>query len=374
MAKILVIEDAHYLAQGIARILELEGHEALVATTGRQGIELALSHKPDLILCDIALPEIDGVGVLQVIRRTEELASVPFIFLTARPTIPPTQVELGIQPDEYLTKPVTAQTLLAAIQRQLERTTSQAEYKQRLSELEQSFTYALPHEFRTALNGILGAATHLQIFADKLTPDELRELSKDIRTSARRLLRLTENFLLYTRTDFLAKAPELLEQLRQFLTEEPSVVLQDIAVMKGEEYGRTADLRCTLAAMNLQLPMPTEHFAKIAEELLDNAFKFSPPGSPILIRTWRTEDTFWVEIRDHGPGIPPELPERIRAYYQPGRLLYEQQGIGLGLTLAKRLVTLYGGSFSIENHPAGGTRVVFGLPLSAEWTREDSNL
>jgi signal transduction histidine kinase len=70
-----------------------------------------------------------------------------------------------------------------------------------------------------------------------------------------------------------------------------------------------------------------------------------------------------VEIRDHGPGIPPELQKRIRAYYQPGRLLYEQQGIGLGLTLAKRLVELYKGQFELVTPANGGTLVRFGLPL-----------
>lgn len=375
MAKILIIEDAEYLAQGIARILQLEGHETLIATTGREGIELALTHKPDLILCDITLPEIDGLGVLHTIRRSGDLAAVPFIFLTARAGVPPTHAELGIQADEYLTKPVPAQTLLSVIQHHLERTASQSEYKQRLSELEQSITYALPHEFRTALNGILGAATHLYVFADKLTPEELRDLSEDIRAFARRLLRLTENFLLYARIDFLASTPELVEQLRQFTTEEPSVILQDVALMKGEEYGRTPDLRCTPTALNLRLPMPAEHFSKIAEELIDNALKFSPAGTRIEIRTWRTDTLFWAEIRDHGSGIPPELPERIRAYHQPGRLLHEQQGVGLGLTLAKRLVELYGGTFSIESPATGGTRVVYSLPLSPEeWTREDSNL
>lgn len=376
MAKILVIEDAEYLAQGIARILELEGHEVLVARTGREGIELALEHKPDLILCDLALPEVDGIGVLQAVRHTEELASVPFIFLTARIGSAEARAALQAGADDYLTKPITGQALLQIIRHHLERSTSlQSEYKQRLSELEQSLTYALPHEFRTALNGILGAATYLQVFADRLTPEELRELSEDIRTSARRLLRLTENFLLYARTDFLANAPELVEQLRQFTTDEPSVILQDVALMKAEEYNRATDLRFSLTALNLRLAMPSEHFAKIAEELLDNALKFSPPGSPVSIHTWRAENYFWAEIRDRGPGIPPELPQRIRAYYQPGRLLHEQQGVGLGLTLVKRLVELYGGTFEIESPSDGGTRVVFGLPLPpTEWTREDSNL
>ncbi|MCS6965642.1 MAG: response regulator [Candidatus Kapabacteria bacterium] len=376
MAKILVIEDAEYLAQGIARILQLEGHEVLIATTGRQGIEVALEQKPELILCDLAMPEVDGIGVLQAIRHEEELASVPFIFLTARAGQVDARMGLQAGADDYLTKPVTGKALLDTVQRHLERTTSlQVEYKQRLSELEQSLTYALPHEFRTALNGILGAATHLQVFADKLTPIELRELGEDIRVSARRLLRLTENFLMYARTDFLANSPELVEQLRQFVTEEPSIILQDISLMKAEEYGRTPDLRFSLTALNLHLAMPTDHFAKIAEELIDNALKFSPAGSPIALRTWCADGFFWIEIRDWGPGIPPDLPQRIRAYYQPGRILHEQQGVGLGLILAKRLVELYGGSFNIGSPGDGGTRVLYRLPLPHnQWTREDSNL
>lgn len=367
MQKILVIEDAEYLAQGIARILELEGYEAIIATTGRQGIEVALAQKPDLILCDLVLPEVDGIGVLQAIRHEEELASTPFILLTARSG--PTEARLGLQAgaDDFLTKPITAQALLKAIRHHLARSASlQAEYKQRLSELEQSLTYALPHELRTALNGILGAATHLQVFADRLTPQELRELSEDISSSARRLLRLTENFLLYARVDFLANAPELVQQLRQFFTEEPSTVLQDMVLMKAEEYGRTADLRFSLRAFGLRLSMPAEHFAKVVEELIDNAFKFSPQGSPVAIRTWDADGYFWAEIRDWGQGIPPDLPQRIRAYYQPGRLFHEQQGVGLGLTLSRRIVELYGGSLEVESPPDGGTRVVFQLPLATD--------
>ncbi len=376
MAKILVIEDAEYLAHGIARILQLEGYEVVVATTGRQGIELAVQEKPDLILCDLALPEVDGLGVLRAIRHIEELAPVPFLLLTARASQLDARIGLQSGADDYLVKPITAQALLEAIRRHLERSTSlQAEYRERLSELELSLSYALPHEFRTALNGILGAATHLHVFADRLTPEELWELSDDIRVSAQRLLRLVENFLLYARTDFLANAPELVEQLRHFSVDEPSIVVQDIALMKAEEYGRITDLRFSLTALNLRLAMPTEHFAKIAEELIDNALKFSPAGSPIEIETWCDATSFSTAIRDYGPGIPPELPTRIRAYYQPGRLLHEQQGIGLGLTLAKRLLELYGGSLTLERLPGGGTRVAFQLPLPpVERTREDSNL
>ncbi len=364
MAKILVIEDAEYLARGIARVLELEGHTVAVALSGRQGIQQALAEKPDLILCDLTLPEIDGIQVLQLLRHTAECATVPFILLTARSS--QLDARLGIQAgaDDFINKPVDSETLLRLVNYYLEQRQSlQEEYRQRTSELEQSLTYALPHEFRTALNEILGVATHLKVFADRFSPEELRELGADLARSARRLLRLSENILLYARVDFLANAPELLQQLRQFTTEEPAAIVQDIAIVKAEEAQRGADVRLTIEATGIQLAMPSEHFAKIVEELLDNALKFSPPATPVLVRTWAAGDAFWVEIRDHGPGIPPELQKRIRAYYQPGRLLYEQQGIGLGLTLAKRLVELYEGQFELVTPADGGTLVRFGLPM-----------
>jgi two-component system sensor histidine kinase/response regulator len=265
--------------------------------------------------------------------------------------------------DDFINKPIDSETLLRLVNYYLEQRQSlQEEYRQRTSELEQSLTYALPHEFRTALNEILGVATHLKVFADRFSPESCANWA----LTWRGRLAASSGF---QRTS--CSMPGGLPGECSGASAAVAAVHHRRALRhragprhhESREAQRGADVRLTIEATGVRLAMPSEHFAKIVEELLDNALKFSPPATPVLVRTWAAGDSFWVEIRDHGPGIPPELQKRIRAYYQPGRLLYEQQGIGLGLTLAKRLVELYKGQFELVTPTNGGTLVRFGLPL-----------
>jgi len=102
-------------------MLEMEGFKTLGANNGRKGLELARKEKPDLILCDITMPEIDGYGVLQAIRDDEQTATTPFIFLTARGEKLDVRVGMNYGADDYLSKPVGHEELLAAISARLER-------------------------------------------------------------------------------------------------------------------------------------------------------------------------------------------------------------------------------------------------------------
>ena len=115
MKKILVIDDHEPMRRNLLMILEMEGFKPLGAANGRKGLELARKEKPDLILCDITMPEVDGYGVLQALRQDKEAATIPFIFLTARGEKLDVRVGMNYGADDYLTKPVGHEELLAAI-------------------------------------------------------------------------------------------------------------------------------------------------------------------------------------------------------------------------------------------------------------------
>ena len=119
MAKILVIEDEYQMRINIATILEMEGFETVCAENGRRGVELAREEKPDLILCDLMMPELDGEGVLEHLRREPQTAQIPFVFLTARGQTAFIKKAILLDPDRYLGKPVSAQELLDMIQKEL---------------------------------------------------------------------------------------------------------------------------------------------------------------------------------------------------------------------------------------------------------------
>ena len=121
MKKILVIEDEAEMRRNLLAILKLEKFHGLGAENGRRGLELALREKPDLILCDVMMPALDGHGVLRALRNDAVTAAIPFIFLTAKGEKRDVRDGMGLGADDYLTKPVVKADLLAAINALLDR-------------------------------------------------------------------------------------------------------------------------------------------------------------------------------------------------------------------------------------------------------------
>jgi DNA-binding NarL/FixJ family response regulator len=121
MPKILLIEDQPQMRENVALILELNGFDVTTAADGRQGVIKAREERPDLILCDVMMPELDGYGVLHLLRKEESMRAVPFIFLTAKGEKQEQRTGMNLGADDYLTKPCSEADLLSAIQVRLRR-------------------------------------------------------------------------------------------------------------------------------------------------------------------------------------------------------------------------------------------------------------
>jgi DNA-binding NarL/FixJ family response regulator len=114
--KILIIEDEPEMRRNLATVLRLEKYQPITAENGRVGVALAKKEKPDLILCDVMMPELDGHGVLQALRENSDTAVIPFIFLTAKSEREDLRAGMNLGADDYLTKPVPKADLLKAIE------------------------------------------------------------------------------------------------------------------------------------------------------------------------------------------------------------------------------------------------------------------
>ena len=121
MTTILVIEDEAPIRENLRQMLQLEGYAVLEAADGVSGIEAARTSRPDLILCDILMPGVDGYGVLAELRGAPDMAAIPFIFLTASANLEDRSQALKRGADDYLIKPFKIADLLAAIRRQLDK-------------------------------------------------------------------------------------------------------------------------------------------------------------------------------------------------------------------------------------------------------------
>jgi len=129
--KILIIEDQAPMRRNVALMLEMEGYTTCTAENGRIGVEVARKELPDLILCDVMMPEMDGHAVIQALRDDDAFDNTPFIFLTAKSDRNDIRVGMNFGADDYLTKPVVRDDLLSAVQTRLARADA---LKQRLAE------------------------------------------------------------------------------------------------------------------------------------------------------------------------------------------------------------------------------------------------
>lgn len=363
MKKILVVEDAPSLRKDILEMLGFEGFEAIGAENGVIGVQRAIEHIPDLVICDIMMPEMDGYGVLEELRKDPRTATIPFIFLTARTERVDMRQGMELGADDFLTKPFHAAELLATVRTRLrKREVINQLAERRLEDLRENIMMALPHELRTPLNVILGFSDLLMTDSQLMDAVRIAEMSRHINTSALRLYRLIENFLVYTHTEMLLTDKQHLEALQNNYAVYPKSSIEHSAIQKAQQSERASDLELTVRDVEA-VGIGEDYLRKIVEELVDNAFKFSTAGTPVYIDGDIEDDTYILSVSNQGRGMTPEQIALVGAYMQFERRIHEQQGAGLGLIICKRLAEMHGGELAIESIPESETTVWVKLPL-----------
>lgn len=146
MKKILVIEDEAETLDNLVLMLEMEGFKPFGAPNGRIGVEIAKRELPDVILCDVSMPELDGYGVLEALRSDGDTVSTPFIFLTAKGDKKDLRIGMNLGADDYLSKPASAEDVLAAINTRLRRQRENEQATLENVELKPNFDSAKPLE------------------------------------------------------------------------------------------------------------------------------------------------------------------------------------------------------------------------------------
>lgn len=364
MGKILVIEDQVDILDDVVDTLRLEGYEVLRAERGEDGVRLAREELPDLIVCDIMMPNMDGYQVLEILRSETETRTIPFIFLTALAERANWRQGMVMGADDYVTKPFHLQDLLESIQAQFHKQELiEDRTQEQLDTLRNSIVLALPHELRTPLNSIIGFSDMLVSEADQLSPDQVSNWGQHISKAAERLYRLVENHLYYVRLQVAVQGGARL-QSDDALFDFGSAI-ESIARDLADECHRPDDLRLELDPAPM-IQMQDNDAQKVVHELVSNAFKFSEPGTPVHVYGEVVDGGYKFTVTDEGRGMNKKDIDQIGAYIQFERWIYEQQGMGLGLTIVKLLAAGYDTDFNIRsNKQQPGTRVCFVLPTAS---------
>jgi len=306
---------------------------------------------------------VDGYQVLTAIRNDPTTASIPFILITAEQARADIRHGMDLGADDFLTKPFTSSEILSAVNARLQKhkmLIQQAENK--LEQLRYQLSTSLPHELRTPLNGVLGYADILRKQFAELEPMEVSQMAERIYKNGKRLHRLVENFLIYAQIEILKMDYQKIESLRKTRTPDIGKIIDVLARQRAYESDRSMDLDLQLESADVAIS--SDYFSKIFEELFDNAIRYSRKGSPLHIHSSCAGREFVLQVQDNGRGMTPEQLHSIGAYMQFERKIYEQQGSGLGLTVAKRLAELHGGTLRMKSEYGKGTTSTVILPLA----------
>jgi two-component system sensor histidine kinase/response regulator len=359
--RILLIEDEAQIRNNVHELLTLQGFEVDTAANGREGISQALLLQPDLILCDIMMPEVDGFQVLKVVRNNRSTANVPFIFLTARAE--PTDIRQGMSQgaDDYLTKPFTFQNLLTAIDSRLKREEQRkADLQVQLDQYRNTITTVSTHEYNTSLTGIIGFSSILIEQYEHLTGEDLVSMAQMIKVCGLRLKRSLDNIQF---TDLLHQLTPS-HSLYNYFSSGQSVMSQELVenLVSSIEFRQDRKIACTFLVETAQLKIAEDNLKKCLEELLDNGIKFSDADESVSLSGQMEEDGYRFAVTNTGQPFDPADKERVAPFQQFGRSHYEQQGFGLGLAIVKRVVEMNQGRLEIDHPSTGVTKAAIWIP------------
>jgi signal transduction histidine kinase len=364
MKKILVIDDEEWLREMVHLALSQKGYEVIEAGNGVVGVEVARRDLPDLILCDVNMEKMDGYLTLSSLRGEASTASIPFILMTGLADNAGMRHGMELGADDYLPKPFTIEALYAAVEARLKKaTTIRQEAEKKLADLRDNISMMLPHEMRTPLNGILAFGEILANEAATLPPEEVADMGRTIHDSGKRLERSIENFLIYSQLELLRADPQKINALRLKRTDGPAAVIERHARTQADLARRPADLALELA--NKPAPISEEYLGKIVDELVQNAFKFSSAGARVRVALAESPNGLALTVADQGRGFSTDQITKVGAYMQFDRKMQEQQGLGLGLIIAKRLTELHGGTLAIQSEAGAATTVTVKLPKAS---------
>lgn len=360
---ILVVEDNPAMNAALCDILEIKGYQVISASNGVEALNLLRQERPDVILCDIMMPVMDGYGLLRQARADELLRTVPFIFLSARASSEDRRRARSLGVDDYLIKPVDPDDLVIAVENVLRRIRHMdAEFKRQMDELRTQIVSTLQHEFRTPLTFILGYAEYLaEVMEDEEELAMLRSSVEAILEGGHRLQSMIEKFLLLADIQQRQDLPDRVQLIR--LNELVQTIVTSYTE-RAKEAGLT--LLPTLSREDAVVLGDIQYLQGALKHLLDNALLYRRPDSArvwVAVETDETQDYVGLRVQDEGPGIPEEHLDRLRQpFEQVDRTSRTTPGAGLSLAVVHHIARLHGGYLQIESNVGEGSAFTLWLP------------
>ncbi len=351
---ILVADDNQTLNRILCDLLTAQGYAVDAVFDGKQALDYLRTHQPDLIVSDVVMPIVDGYELLREVRNNPATHHLPVIFLTAHDTPDGRRraKEWGVV--DFLTKPLDDADLLVTVRAALvQQSEMEATIQRRVEAVRNEILGLIQHEFRTPLTFVMGYAEFLHsTLHEEIRRDEIEHSVEAILEGSRRLHHLVESFLM------------LATLSRDTLPDDEIYPLDPMALWRET----LAHVREELSAAKLRVlllepPDPIIAFGlmdllrEALLRLLDNAIRYGRPESTaIWLSTVAKPGYVGWSVRDEGVGIPKSMLVRLAEPFQRVRPTKAgEHGVGLGLTLARRVAELHGGYLEVESEVGVGS-------------------
>ena len=367
---ILVVDDTEDNLDLLEFALKRKPVRMLRAASGKECLALAEEKKPDIILLDIQMPEMDGFETLKRLRANPLTEKIPVVFLTAqRKDADSIATGLALGAEQYLTKPIDTDELLVRTRMLIELKRAEAE----LERTKADFMAMLVHDLRSPLIGIKSVIELLQDSSKGATLDDDHfELLNSAHSSAKKLLVLISDFLDLSKYEAgtiafdRSSAP-----ISKFV--DPVISQMDIQ-FKQRNVKLVHDFPSDLPNVLVDAAKTEQ----VVMNLLSNALKFTKSGGTVTLSAERHAEQLItaggsqakqfvrINVTDNGIGIPAdELPLLFERYQQGSAAkVIRQKGTGLGLVICKRIVEAHGGRVTAESDPGKRTTFSFTLPVA----------
>ena len=364
MQEILAVDDDHNTLQLIHTILSHQGYHVTMCSNGMQALDELSKNRFDLIVVDLHMPRMGGIEVIRTLRAQEEYGGLPIIVITATANESQCVEALEAGADDLLSKPFSTSELVARIRTHLrvghlvQTLAEKVDELKKVEHLKEDLTSMLVHDMKNPLAALYGTLELLENPEQHKSENITRHLRR-LKSGCTRLSNFITNIL-----DVWASERKGFNLAREE-TDVASFIhdtIHDYEVL----FSYTEGVRI-LTDISPSLPrvcVDPGILHRILLNLLDNAIKHSPRAGEIRIAAEGQGDTIRISVKDQGPGIPPELHEKIFQKY--GAVQAQKQGIlgstGLGLAFCKLAVEAHGGSIGLVSEPGHGATFTITLP------------
>jgi two-component system sensor histidine kinase/response regulator len=353
LSKILVIDDDDGFRQVIVKFLSRQGFEVVAASDGKAGVDLAVERLPNLIVCDLNMPGMDGYEVLAALRRDPKLADIPLIFLTGQSQ--PSQVREGMNlgADDYLTKPVDLADLLSAIEVRLRRRQAQRQRQEKQMERGMQLFAGIVHDLRDPLFVVLGYTDLLRGGSGKAPGggENSRQMLDRMQQAVLRMQAIISETL------FLARS-----RMERLPFDPGPLDLRDFCEQMVADHEESQRLRFQCAAERFPVTADALRLRQALDNLLSNALKYS--DGPVVVRLSAGSQNCLIEVSDRGIGIPAAEQEGIFEPFFRASNTGGRPGHGLGLSIVKSCIEQHGGTVRFTSEGGKGTAFFMELPKS----------